>query len=363
LNENLNTHSQEIGAMSGTRISQGMLSGLLLTAALLADEPASPPAPPSSAKPRLAESGASRLMRLHLMEGSVVAGKLSTETVTVETAFGKLEVPVSSIISFTPGLDSHPEERRKIGRLIQQLGSNSAAERDAAQRSLSDMGQSIHTELSRYANDEDTERRTRVQKILAELEEVEDDDDLDPSANKPWPLQDSLETTLFTVVGRISPQTFDLQTPYGPLKVAISDIRRGERETEQKPEIRKVIAVRGEHLIQLGMVSSGVRLNRGDKVQISADGKLTMSPWGNNSVSTPDGSEQFQWYVPNQIPGGALVGRIGTGGKIFKVGSKHTQTVAKAGMLYLGIAMNPQFASQDYSYPGGYDVKLRVNAR
>ncbi len=230
--------------MSGTRISQAVLPSLLLTAALLADDPASPPTTPAATKPKAAEAAAPRLTRLHLMEGSVVAGRLSTETVTVETEFGKLEVPVSNIISFTPGLDSHPEERRKIGRLIQQLGSNSAAERDTAQRSLSDMGQSVHAELSRYANDEDTERRTRVQKILAELEEVEEDDDLDPSAAKPWLSQDSVETTLFTVVGKISPQTFELQTHYGPLKVAISDIRRGEREIEQKPEIRKVIAVR-----------------------------------------------------------------------------------------------------------------------
>jgi hypothetical protein len=88
-----------------------------------------------------------------------------------------------------------------------------------------------------------------------------------------------------------------------------------------------------------------------------------MSPWGNNTFSTPDGSEQFQWYLQNQIPGGALVGRIGAGGKVFKVGSKHMQIVTKAGVLYLGIAMNPQFASQDYNYPGQYDVKLRVNAK
>jgi hypothetical protein len=302
-------------------------------------------------------------MRLHLMEGSVVSGKLSTESVTMETAFGKLEVPVASIVSFTPGLDSHPEERKKIGRLIQQLGSNAAAERDTAERALTDMGKAIQNELARYAADDDTERRTRVQKILAELEEVEDDDDLDPAVARPWLAQDSLETTLFTVVGKIAPQAFDLQTQFGPLKVAISDIRRGDRETELKPEIRKLVAVRGENLVQLNLVNSGVRLNRGDKVQITADGKLTMSPWGNNSVSTPDGSEQFQWYVPNQIPGGALVARIGSGGKIFKVGSKHSLTATKPGILYFGIAMNPQFASQDYNFPGGYDVKVRVNAK
>lgn len=352
--------------MSGTRISQGMLSGLLLTAALLADEPANPPvapAAPSGARPGVAQPGSSRTMRLHLMEGSVVTGKLSTDTVTVETAFGKLDVPVANIVSFTPGLDSHPEESKKIGRLIQQLGSNAAAERDAAQRALSDMGKSIQPELARYAQDEDTERRTRIQKILAELEEADEDDEQDPLAAKPWLAQDSLETTLFTVVGKISPQTFDVQTQFGPLKVAIGDIRRGERELDLKPEIKKQLAVTGENLIQFTMQTSGVRIGRGDKVQITADGRLTMTPWGNNTFSTPDGSEQFQWYLPNQIAGGALVARIGTTGKVFKVGSKHTFTSTRAGILYFGIAMSPQFASQDYNYPGRYDVKIRVNAR
>ena len=349
--------------MSGTRISQGMLSGLLLTAALLADEPASPPGAPAPARPGAAQAGGSRTMRLHLMEGSVVTGKLSTDTVTVETAFGKLDVPVANIVSFTPGLDSHPEEGRKIGRLIQQLGSNAAAERDAAQRALSDMGKSIQPELAQYAMDEDAERRTRVQKILAEFEEADDEEEIEPSAAKPWLAQDSLETTLFTVVGKISPQTFEVQTQFGPLKVAIGDIRRGERELDLKPEIKKLTSVTGENLVQLSMQTSGVRIGRGDKVQITADGRLTMTPWGNNSFSTPEGSEQFQWYLPNQIPGGALVARIGTAGKVFKVGSKHTFTSTRAGILYFGIAMSPQFASQDYNYPGRYDVKIRVNAR
>src|SRR5262245_50031692 len=349
--------------MSGKRISQGVVSSLLLTAALLADDPAAPKASGTGARTGVAENNPGRLIRLHLMEGSVVAGKLSTEVVTVETAFGKLDVPVANIVSFTPGLDSHPEERKRIGRLIQQLGANTAAERDTAERTLTDMGKAIQNELARYLADDDTERRTRVHKMLAELEEVEDDDDLDPTSTRPWIAQDSLETTHFTVVGKISPQAFEVQTQFGPLKVAIGDIRRGERETEQKPEIRKTIPVRGENLVQLNMASSGLRLGRGDKVQITADGKLTMSPWGNNTFSTPDGSEQFQWYLPNQIPGGALVARIGPGGKLFKVGSKHNFTATRQGMLYFGIAMNPQFASQDYSFPGGYDVKVRVNAK
>ncbi|HEY3963060.1 MAG TPA: hypothetical protein VGM05_00770 [Planctomycetaceae bacterium] len=349
--------------MTGSRISQGMISGLLLSAALLADEPNTPPVAPGASKPAAAQPGASRTIRLHLMEGSIVTGRLSTEMVTVSTEFGRLDIPVANIVSFTPGLDSHPEERKRIGRLIQQLGSNAAAERDTAQRMLTEMGKTVQMELARYTQDEDTERRTRVQKILSELEDADDDDDTEHSSARPWLAQDSLETNLFTVVGKISPQSFDVQTQFGPLKVAISDIRRGEREVDQKPEIRKSIPVTGENLVQLNMQNSGIRLNHGDKVQVTADGRLTMTPWGNTTFSTPEGSEQFQWYAANQIPGGALVARVGTAGKIFKIGSKNTFTAPRAGVLYFGIAMSPQFATQDYNYPGRYDVKVRVNPK
>lgn len=346
--------------MNGTRLTSGVLSGLFLTAALLADEPEKPAATPAPAAPAAI---APKAMKLHLMEGSVVTGRLSIDAVTVETQFGKLEVPVASIVSFTPGLDSHPEERKKIGRLIQQLGSNAAAERDAAQRALTEMGVAVRGELSKAANDDDAERKSRVQKVLAELEELDGDDDNDPAATRSWVAQDTLETSLFTVVGKISPQTFTVQTQFGPLQVAIGDIRRGEREIEQKPEIRKTFNVTAANFVQMNMLGSGIRVNRGDKVVVNAEGKLVMSPWGNNATSSPDGSEQFQWYIPNQIPGGALVARIGTGGKVFKVGSKNTFTATKAGVLYFGIAMNPQFASPDYNFPGEYVVKVRVNSK
>ena len=259
-------------------------------------------------------------------------------------------------------MDSHPEEKKRIGRLIQQLGANGANERDAAQKALADLGLSVQAELARFLSDDDAERRSRAQKILADLEEV-DVEDVDPSAARAWIGQDTVETSLFTVVGTISPRTFVIQTQFGPLNVSINDIRRGEREPDQKPEIRKTLAVRGENLVQLTLANSGVRVNRGDKVTIAADGKIIMSPWGNNETSGPDGNERYQWFIPGQIPGGALVARVGNGGKIFKVGSKNTFTAQRAGILYFGIAMNPQFATQDYNYGGEYNVKIRVNAK
>src|SRR5262245_19451453 len=138
--------------MSGSRVCSTLSIALLHSAILLADERAATTAATSPANAP-ATSG----MRLHLMEGSVVTGRLSIDALAVETDFGKLDVPVASIVSFTPGLDSHPVERRKITRLIQQLGSNAAAEREAAQKALSETARLIQHELARYASDEDLE--------------------------------------------------------------------------------------------------------------------------------------------------------------------------------------------------------------
>jgi hypothetical protein len=292
----------------------------------------------------------------------MVSGKLSVDSLTVDTEFGKLDVPVGKIVSFTPGLDHRPEERQKIGRLIQQLGSNVATERDAAQKALTDMGQSIRPELEKHSKDEDAERRNRIAKILAELTELEDDADR-ASDRRPLIPQDTLETTLFTVVGKISPQTFAIQTPFGMLNVALKDIRRAEREMEETPELRKALQVSASHFVQIGFADSGVRVNRGDKVNVTADGKLVMTPWGTNAVAGPDGDQRYQWYIPNEIAAGALVARIGSGGKVFKVGSKHNFTADRAGQLYFAIAMNPQFINQGHNFPGEYNVKVRVNSK
>lgn len=300
-------------------------------------------------------------IRLHLMEGSVVSGDLSVAAITVETEFGTLEVPVEKIVSFRPGLESHPQERRRIGMLVLQLGSQTPKERDEAQKALLDIGPPIREMLEEHRNDDDAERQTRIEKILADLEELASEDDLGFGDEPPLIDEDTVETTRFTVVGRISPESFTVKTKFGDLNVALRDIRLVERESDTRPEIRKSLDVDGTNLAQFNFKSSGVRVERGDVVNITADGKLVMTPWGNNQFSTPEGGANFQWYIPNQIPGGALIAKVGSSGKEFKVGVKHTFTVTRPGVLYFAIAMAPQFAQQGYNFPGEYNVKLRVN--
>ena len=85
--------------------------------------------------------------------------------------------------------------------------------------------------------------------------------------------------------------------------------------------------------------------SRGDKVTIAADGTITMTPWGNQALSTPDGAPNYGWFVQNKIAGGTLVGKIGPQGSVFRIGSKHTFTADRTGVLVV-VAMQGDLQNQ-----------------
>ncbi len=305
--------------------------------------------------PKRASSG-EKVLRVSLMEGSVVSGKLSVTSIMVETDFGKLEVPVSKIVSFTPGLDSHPKQREDIRRLVLQLGANDKALRDAAEKELGAMGSSIKQLLDEFRDDKDTERRNRVTKILEEIDQQADEEE----AGRQAALidDDTITTTSFTMVGKISPQSFQLQTKFGPLTVNLSDIRRAEHGSDEKPEFRKTIEVPGNNLAQRPL-NSGIKVNKGDKVELEASGSVVMSPWGSEQASGPEGGANFGQYKPG-INGGALVMRYGQNGTEELVGRSKKFTATKSATLFFFMAMQPNFGGGGYQFPGAYKVKVRV---
>lgn len=302
---------------------------------------------------------------LHLMDGSMLSGKMTIQDIQVATEFGLLKVPVNSIRTFTPGLGSHPELFAKVTDLIEDLGSSDFSEREGAQKALLELGVQVRAELEKRSSDSDVERRSRVRKILAELDELErvEDEDYEnqaPSARGVLIQRDTIETTEFTIVGQISPKTFQILSKYGPLSVNLSDIRKAERDLGGRPELRKTMGVDGANLVQNNTKTSGIRLSRGDRVMVNADGNITMTPWGNEAVVTPDGSQQYGWYLPGQIPGGSLVARIGDG-PVFKVGSKASFVAERSGVLEFGVGVQNDYVNN--MFPGRYTVRIRVKPK
>lgn len=307
-----------------------------------------------------------RYLKLHLFDGSVLTGDLSIAEITVDTQFGKLTVPIDKIRSFSPGLDSFPELSAQIVEKIKSLGSDDYKTREAAHKEIAAMGIKVRHELDKFANDANAEIKRHVTEILKELDEAAEEqasDDDDGVAEQPWIRLDTVVTTDFTVVGKVSPAEFKVAAKYGDLNVKLADVRRAERDAAAKEAFRKNVTVAGENLAQRSFKSTGIRVQAGDKITFKAEGSITMSPWGSNASSGPDGAPNYGWYIPNQIAGGALIARIGEKGQAFKVGRQMTMTAKSSGVLQLAIGMQGDYSGDGYQFPGEYRVKLKIDPK
>jgi hypothetical protein len=240
-------------------------------------------------------------IRLHLLDGSIISGDLSVSEISVDTPFGKLVVPIDRIRSFTPGLEAKTALLQSIESKIKELGTDDYKAREQAHKDLAAMGMPIQKELQRFASDENAEIKRHVGEILKEFEQQAEEraEEDEGDAPQPWIRLDTVVTTDFTVLGKISPQEFQVASKYGPLTVALADVRQAERELPQRETFQKSVTVDGANLIQRAFKSSGVRVQAGDKITLRADGNLVMTPWGGNASSTPDGMPNYGWYIPN----------------------------------------------------------------
>lgn len=308
-----------------------------------------------------------KIVVLHLQDGSVITGEMEVSELSVATDFGTLKIPLDKVRSLTPGLASSPELAAKVNGLIEALGGEDYKGREQAHKDLVALGLKVHRLLEAKRNDENAERKRHIGEILKEFEELtaeqEELNEGAPSTDKPWIALDTVVTPDFTIVGQVSPAEFKVASKYGPLSVKMADLRRADRPTSVKDSIRKLVTVPGDSLVQRSFKNSGIRVEAGDKITIRADGSVVMSPWGSDQTSSPDGGQNFGWYIPNQILGGCLVAKIGDKGQVFKVGSKSTFVAKASGTLQFAMAMQHQYAQQGYSYPGQYNVRVSVDPK
>ena len=318
----------------------------------------STPDKPTSETPAPADKPEPGVLKFHLMDGTIITGKLATDTLPISTEFGELVVPIDSIASFAPGLSSHPKIDKTIQKLISELANPDAKTRDKAQSKLLAYGPGLLDELNQFANDPDAERKVRIATITEELLSIETDEfDQETGPTVSLTRLDHIVTPRFTIAGKITQEQFTITSKFGELAVKLADIKGVERMSVKKADIRKSLAVSGMDMTCRQYKKTGIRVNRGDRIIISAEGRITMSPWGSNSVSTPDGVPNNGMYN-GKIPMGALAGRIGDSGEEFLVGSKKTFVAKKSGVLQLGFAMQQNWAN--YQFPGEYKTRIRV---
>ncbi len=308
------------------------------------------------------------MIRLFLEDGAIISGKLAIKHLTIETDFGPLQVPITKIRRFQPGLNSYPGRAGKIAQLIAALAAAKFKDREQAGKDLLAMGLPVRKELGRFVSDSNAERVKRVKSIIEKLDELaenlEEEDERGP-AQKSWIRDDLIETDDFTVVGKIGPQAFTVDSKYGKLRISLSDITTARREgsASASQTVRKSLAVEGQYLAQLRYKSCKIRLNRGDRVSIKAGGQISMTPWGTRAFSTPNGASNYgSFNIGDQrFSAGTLIAKIGSNGKVFKIGSNKKFTATGSGTLRFAIAMQSSYGRGNYQFPGQYDLKIKVD--
>ncbi len=149
-----------------------------------------------------------------------------------------------------------------------------------------------------------------------------------------------------------------MSSKFGELTVNLSDIKMADRSfREPRSEIRKSIEVDGAAFFQTQPVSTRIRVNRGDRILIKASGILQWQNW--STSSGPNGlAKQGQWEGMNC---GCLAARIGESSQYIKIGEKEEFTAKQSGVLYLGVAMRDNYATNEgYTWGGEYTAKIRV---
>ncbi|MEX0775615.1 MAG: hypothetical protein WD042_07850 [Phycisphaeraceae bacterium] len=294
-------------------------------------------------------------MRLELLDGSVIIGQVSTPELSIKTEFGDLKVPMESVTALTPGLDSHPDMDRRLGELIQQAGQTKDDDPaiGAAREKLLALGAAIIPELRRHCELADDQGKQPLNVLLETLVNQEDQDDRLPMFQR----EDTVITSKFKVVGKLSPGELKITSRVGPVTVKLSDVRTARRLGVAADPVNRTIAVEGANILGINFKKTGLRLHKGDQISLTASGSVNLTPW--DALSTPDGAAQCGWALPG-IANGTLVARIGSGA-VFKVGSKCSFTADQGGLLQLAVAMTPDYAGQ--SFPGQYQVKITHQAR
>ena len=323
------------------------MRGVAATSTAPATERAAAATPASTAPAKISD------LKLTLMDGSVLAGKLSVPELAIDTKFGPLKVPVDQIQSFMPGLSSHAQFRQQVLDYVNDLGADLFADREKAQIALTKLGPEIRPELERLAKTAESEKLNRIQKILEDFESAAADDEVKPMG---WVNDDVIVTSGFTVVGHITTPGFSISSNYGNLTLKIEDVRVAARDVATPEDIRKTVSVPGTAFAMRQYTTTSIKLSKGDQVSITATGQISMTPWGNNQTCTPDGNSRFGDM--GGIFAGTLIGRVGDSGPVIKIGSKANFTADRSGVFQLSISSNGDYPGNNF--PGEYSVKIRV---
>jgi hypothetical protein len=274
-------------------------------------------------------------------DSSAVRMVLLQEALDVETKYGQLKVPAKEIRRIEFGIHLAPELRDSIGENVKRLASENHPERERAGNELVNLGFRAYPALMTAAKSEDPEVVRRAEEAVKRIR-----------AKVPGHLlrqreTDRIETTEFTIVGRITSPSLKARSAYfGEAELKITDLY-SIRSLSSGGNFDLTVDAAKYGSAHDQWLNTGIDVENEMDVVVTASGKVDLWVDGTGQYVTgpngyPDGGAGFRGVgVPGAQRGGTLQGRIGENGEVFVIGERYHGKASREGKLYLHITPSP----------------------
>jgi hypothetical protein len=274
-------------------------------------------------------------------DGSSNRVKVLEESITIETRYGKLTVPIADVRRIDIGGQKSEAIEAKIRLALSRLGSDVHRDRELGSRDLVSLGRVAYWDVLRATKSQNLEVSTRAQTILKTIL-----DNLPPD-QVPKNELDVIETRDFPIHGRILGQGFKCQSEvFDSLPVQLFQVRSIRLRHTKDTDWVSVDASRED------WQSSGVDADKGTLIRLVAEG--TVDLWPQQAGMYQAQPRGFSCTGKGgQFMAGALIARIGNG-PAFMVGDQLEFTARDTGHLFFNIVGSPW----NNASSGNYRVKV-----
>jgi hypothetical protein len=301
-------------------------------------------------QPASSKESSPKIAEVRFGDGSVVRMTLLQQQLDVMTRYGKLSVPLSDIRRIEFGLHIPDGRGAQINSAIKQLGSDVYRDREGATRDLLQAGHWACPALQRASKSNDPETAQRASQVLKQISDKTSPELLRLKED------DIIQTSDFTIVGRIVSPTLKAQSPhFGDVSLKLCDLRAMHiRQQCNTGELFVDAAKYGCEADQ--WLDTGVTLDPSMRLVVVANGHVDLWPQTPGQyVAGPKGYNAVG--KGTQFMAGSLVGRIGETGKPFLVGDRYDSSVGDEGKLYLHIVPSPWNAPS----VGSFHVRIHTD--
>ncbi len=310
-------------------------------------------------------------LKLTLRDGNIVSGTSKMASISLSTAYGKLEIPIKNVTALDLGITSDKATNDKVMNLIKQLSNSNEQMRKTAFDELVKMDIKAIPAISDFIYSSKYEPSTYTDYTAdGALSDLQSKHNVESTVSDKDVVSIDYE---YSMGGAYEFAKIDLKTEYGTLNIPKEKIKHIDvmysGDSGSGDMTFKLLATK--HISSNtagGWLKTGIMLKQGQKFSINASGEIAFAslsgskykPDGSISGSTtaPISEYEGEYNAGSSYPAyGNVVYKLGESSTApLKAGAKFNGAAASTGMLYISIYETVYNASNT----GSYTVKISL---